>query len=223
MLMTRARWTLLLMIGIAFAFAAYGRAQPGMSSGNGAASNGRTAVVNLYRIFDETRQIADLNEKIRSQETEFRAEAERRQKVIEEKQTTLANAFRPGTPDHETRRKELVRLNIEFNVWGQTTESDIERTKYEWTKLIYEESLKIVDQIANERGYDVVLQNKQYSPMLVDPNVTAMRRVIQDRTVVFYRNDVDITDEVIRRMNDAYQATQNATPGGVNAGTMKAP
>ena len=204
----RTRWIVMLGIGVAFAVAALGRAQQGMSPAGGA-SNGRVAVVNLYRIFDETEQIADLNEQIRAREADFQAEAKRRQAAIEEMQAAIT-AFRPGTADHETRRKELVRQNIESNVWFQTTESDIERTKYEWTKLIYEKSLEITEQIARERGFDAVLQNKQYTPMMVDPNVTAMRRVIQDRTVVFFRDEIDITDEIIRRMNASYRSQNPA-------------
>ncbi|MCA9256834.1 MAG: OmpH family outer membrane protein [Phycisphaerales bacterium] len=209
-----ARLSALALGGAIFAFATYGSAQPAASS---APSNTRIAVVNLHRIFDETRQIADLNGKIKQQETDFRAEAQRRKEVIETKQTELV-AFRPGTPDYESRRKDLVRLNIESNVWLQTTESELERMKFDWTQLIYEKAIDVARQIGNERGFDAVLQFKDYKPNLIDPNVQAIRRVIQERDVIFHRAEIDITDEVIRRMDQSYQsqprATSTATPMG---------
>lgn len=209
-----ARLTAIAFCGAIFAYATYSAAQPGAATSS--ASNGRVAVLNLHRIFDETRQITDLNQQIKQQEADFRAEAQRRKDIIETKQTELI-AFKPGTPDYETRRKDLVRLNIESNVWLQTTESELERMKFDWTRLIYEKAVDVARQIANERGYDAVLQHKEYNAMMIDPNVQSIRRVIQDRTVVFHRSDIDITDEVIRRMDQSYQPQARpttATPMG---------
>lgn len=203
-----ARVAVAVSCGALFAYAAFSAAQPAASPT--AASNGRVAVLNLHRIFDETEQIGDLNEKIKKQEADFHAEADRRKKVIETKQTALM-AFKPGSQDYETRRKDLVRLNIESNVWLQTTQSDLDRMKFDWTQVIYEKALDIATQIANERGYDAVLQYKEYKPLMIDPNVQAMRRVIQDRDVIFFRHEIDITNEVIRRMDAAYQPTRPAT------------
>lgn len=193
-----------------FAYATYSTAQPGGSPSN--ASNGRVSVINLHRVFDEAKQIVDLNQEIKKKEADIRAEATRRKEVIETKQTELT-AFKLGTPDYETRRKDLVRLNIESNVWLQTMESELERMKFDWTKLIYDKALATAESIANERGYDAVLQYKEYKPMMIDPNVTAIRRVIQDRDVVFHRGDIDITNEVIRRMDQSYLSQPRSTVG----------
>ncbi|MCB9857933.1 MAG: OmpH family outer membrane protein [Phycisphaerales bacterium] len=204
-----ARLAALAFCGAICAYATYSVAQPAPSS----SSNTRVAVLNLHRIFDETKQIMDLNQQIKQQEADFRAEAQRRKDVIETKQTELV-AFRQGTTDYETRRKDLVRLNIESNVWLQTTEAELEQMKFDWTKHIYEKALEASRQVANERGYDAILQFKEYKPEMVDPNVQAMRRVIQERDVLFYRGEIDITDEVIRRMDQAYQAQPRPTNGG---------
>lgn len=205
-----ARIAAMACCGAICAFATYSVAQPGAST----SSNTRVAVLNLHRIFDETKQIMDLNQQIKQKETDFRAEAQRRKDVIETKQTELV-AFRQGTPDYETRRKDLVRLNIESNVWLQTTEAELEQMKFDWTRHIYEKSLDASRQVAAERGYDAVLQSKEYKSEMIDPNVQAIRRVIQERDVLYFRSEIDITDEVIRRMDQAYQAQPrpaNSTP-----------
>lgn len=213
-----ARLAVTTACGAIFAFAAYSLAQP--SAVPSAPSNGRIAVIDFHRIFDETRQIGDLNQQIKTKESEFRAEADQRKKVIETKQKELV-AFTPGTPDYESRRKDLVRLNIESNVWLQTTQAEIDSMKFDWTQLIYEKAVDVARQVAAERGYDAVLQYKEYDPMMVDPNVQAMRRLIQDREVIYHRPEIDITNDVIKRMDQQYRPQAPAAP--VNATPMKTP
>ncbi|HVP09999.1 MAG TPA: hypothetical protein VMV94_02305, partial [Phycisphaerae bacterium] len=69
------------------------------------------AVLDLVRIFAECDQIKDLNDKIRRKSEAVAAEAAQRKKIIDDKREQLT-AFQPGTTDYETRRKDLVRLNI---------------------------------------------------------------------------------------------------------------
>lgn len=180
----------------------------------GGANCNCNGVVSFLKIFNEANQIQDLNAEIRQKEQDFQSEAKNRQKVIEEKQAELT-AFKLGTPDHEKRRKELVRLNIEANTWFQVTEAEIETMKYEWTRLIYEKSLDVINAVARERGFDVVLQDKPM-PEVIDQNVQGIRRVIQERQVVYHRNEIDITDEVIKRLNQQYLISK-AKPAGMNS------
>jgi len=183
-------------------------AQSGMSSSS--SKCGCTGTVSFLRIFNEAAQIQDLNAQIRQREQAFEAEAKNRQERIKTKQTELT-AFRVGTADYESRRKELVSMNIEANTWFQVTEAEIEEMKHDWTKLIYEQSLEVIDKIAKERGYDAVLQHKEL-PTAIERTVQGIRRVIQERSVVYQAPSHDITEEVIRRLNLAYRA-KNPQPG----------
>jgi len=171
-----------------------------------APGSAEVAVVDLVRIFNECEQIQHLNEMIRQKQQEIAAEAKQRRERIENLRIMLS-AFQPGSKDYETRRKELMQLNIEANVWLQTREQEIEDDKFNWTRVIYEKSLDVVDKIAQERGLDFVAQRVEWKPdEIVDQNVTSLRRVIKERTLVYYRPSLDITDEVIQRLNAAYEA-----------------
>jgi Skp family chaperone for outer membrane proteins len=174
---------------------------PGATTG----ARPRTAVIDLVRIFNECAQITDLNELILRKETELQTEAEQRRKVIENKQVELS-AFRPGTADYEARRKDLVRLNIEANVWLKTSEQDLEREKFEWTRVLYENTTKATAKIAQEMGFDLVLQSKPFKPENIEQTITGIQRMIKDRPVVFAVPEVDITDRAIRYLDAQYNA-----------------
>lgn len=199
---------LIVVIGLCLAItAAFAQAPPNDTPPATETSSGGhpVAVVDLVRIFNECAQIQDLNQMMKDQTDEFAKEASQRRKVIEDKQTELS-AFRPGSDDFSLRRKDLVRLNIDANVWLKVTEQTMDQDKFDWTRIIYENVLKIVRQISSERGFDVVLNRSDFKPDEIEPTVQNLRRLIQDRTVVHNVPEIDITDLVIRRIDADYKA-----------------
>lgn len=213
---------LVLVVLIATLVGAQTTTQP--AAGSAAPSNccHLVAVLDLVRIFNECMQIQDLNQMIREKNDDFAKEATQRKKVIEDKQMEL-QAFKVGSPDWEARRKDLVRLNIEANVWLKVTEQQVEQEKFDWTRVIYEKAAQVSSDIAKERGYDVVLQKTDFKPDDIEPTVQNLRRVIQDRTVIYNVADIDITELVIRRMDSDYKAAGGkkvlGSPGPVSPTT----
>jgi Skp family chaperone for outer membrane proteins len=163
------------------------------------------AVLDLVRVFAECDQIKDLNELIRRKSESVAAEAAQRKKVIDDKREQLT-AFQSGTPDYDARRKELMRLNIEANVWLKTSEDEVETQKFEWTRVIYEKAVKGATDLAQQRGIEAVIQRVEFKPDEIESNVQALRRMIQERTVIYNAPELDITDDVIRRLNAEYKA-----------------
>lgn len=182
--------------------ASVGQSQPSTAASGG--REGGIAVLDLVRVFNECEQIKDLNEMIRKKTEEVSQEAAQRKKVIEDKQVELS-AFQPGKSDHEARRKDLVRLNIEANVWLKATEEEVETQKFEWTRIIYEKSVKAAADLAQQRGIAAVIQRVDFKPDEIESNVQALRRMIQQRTVIYHAPDLDLTDEVIRRLDTEYK------------------
>jgi len=193
------------MAGTVMVARSLGQSGPTGGAGKVAPAGPRVCVINLVRIFNECTQITDLNELIRQKEADLQAEAKQRQKVIEDKQVELS-AFRPGTADYDSRRKDLVRLNIEANVWLKTSEQDLEQEKFQWTRVIYENTLKIAEKLAQEQGFDLVLQSKPFKPDRIDQTVSSIQRVIKGRTVIYAVPEIDVTDRVIRRLDAEYKA-----------------
>ena len=194
---------LILVAAATIAAAAFSQGQPNAPAAG--AADQRMAVVDLVRIFNECAQILDLNDMIRTMNDDYGKEAAQRRKAIEEKQAELG-AFKPGTADYETRKKNLIRMNIEANVWLKVKEQEIDQLKFDWTRIVYEKSLLVIAELGKERGFDVVLQKMEFKPFEIEQNVQNLRRLIQDRAVLYNSPDIDITEKVVQRMNAAYKA-----------------
>lgn len=177
------------------------------SNGPASSSGSATAVVDLVRIFNETAQIRDLNDEIVKKNDDYAKEAKQRKKSIEDRQMELT-AFKVGSPDYEGRRKNLIRMNIEANVWLKVSEQEVDQMRYDWTKVVYEKAIAVASAIAKERGFSLVLQKTEWKPEEVDreQNLQNLRRVIQDRIVLYHAADIDITDTVVQRMDREYKA-----------------
>jgi hypothetical protein len=60
--------------------------------------------------------------------------------------------------------------------------------------------------LAKDRGYDLVIQKTEWKPGEIEPSLQTLRRVIQDRAVIYHNPETDITDTVIQRMDREYKA-----------------
>lgn len=211
------KWGLMGVIvgSLALIITSQGVSQPGAPGGAappGNASGRRVAVIDVVRIFNECAQIKDLNEKMRLAGDQFAAEAKRRRELLDQRTLEL-RAFRPGTVDYENRRKELVKINIEANSWAKATEEDLERQKFDWTRIIYGKTIEAATQIAKDQGYDLVLQTAEFKPMeLPEQDVQSLRRIIQQRAVIYNVAEVDVTDPVILRLDAEYKASLQRAP-----------
>jgi len=183
--------------------AAATRAQP--AGGSGGPPGGGFAVVDVIRIFDDCDQIRDLNSLLREAKDAFDKESESRQKALAQREVELG-AFSPNSPDYAPRRAEFVRLSYEFNAWMQVHRAEMQRDHFNWTRAVYDECLRAVRLVAEERGFRAVLQKRDFKPELIaDESIETLRQMIHGRSVVWSDDSTDLTETVIKRMNAHYK------------------
>jgi len=170
------------------------------------------ATVDVVRVFNETAQIKDLNEHMRQKTDDYTAELKQRSEALNSKKLEL-QAFKPGTADYDQRRKELLKMNAEAMAWSKATEDDLDQQKFDWTVEIYKLAMDSAGKVARTRGFDVVLQRTEFKPgELQDRNVQTLRSLIQSRVVIHSAPEVDITEDVIRAMDEVYRSKPAPRP-----------
>lgn len=188
-----------------------GRSQPSITP-TGLGGSHTVAVLDIVRIFLDTAQIKDLNDHMRQKTEDYTAELKTRSEALNAKKLEL-QAFKPGTPDYEKRRKDLVRMNAEAIGWSKATEDDLDQQKFDWTVEVYKQAIDAATVVAKSRGFDLVIQKTEFKPAEIsDRSVQALRSMIQSRTVIHSIPEVDITDDVIRVMDQAYKSKPAPRP-----------
>ena len=162
----------------------------------------RIAVVNLARIFEEFDMVKDLEAKFDESRREVGAEADARRQAISIKRQEL-EAFPEDSSDYAARNKDLTRMEFEYKLWLATEEQTLKDRHKRWLEDIYTRTRKAVEQLAAERKIDLVITIDE-GPLEAPDSIT-MRQEIMLRKVLFATPSVNLTDDLLERLNREYE------------------
>ena len=171
------------------------------------ASRLKIAVVDLGKLTQQlTEQAAD-QQIMQSRLNQFKQEVAKRKKVIQKLEEQLnpqsVIALKPNTPEYKAQANKLLKASLKLQVFEQFTQDRLKIKQRMLTADIYRDVNDAVAQYAKTHGIDLVLVTHKF-----DYNVTSTRNLmlqIANRAVLYHDGAVDITDPLVRIMNQAYQ------------------
>lgn len=161
-----------------------------------------TAVIDIVRVFNEFKQTQDINAEFETRRREVQAEVDGRDRVIET-HTRELEAFAPDSTDYTTRRRELMRLRIDRDNYMKLAEFEVRDLFRIWTRKTYDRICEVAAQVAERRGFDVVVIREDLEPDIPDANT--LKQQIRLRKVIYSTPRVDITEDVLSRINSDYE------------------
>ena len=167
-------------------------------------------VCDVVVVFNEYQRAKDLTLRLNERRDALRAENEKRGKAIDVLRTEL-EGLKAGSKEYEQRLNEVQRLTIERTAWLQFQESLIMRDHQRLTREMYEQILRMIQTVAEQQGFLMVLQRDKES--LDSQTTQELVQKIASRKVLYNHASVDITDGVLARLNDQYRLSGAATGG----------
>jgi Skp family chaperone for outer membrane proteins len=138
---------------------------------------------------------------------EIDAEKERREAEIESLRQEV-DALQPGDTK-DAKQRDLQEAVISYQSWARFTadEADIEQA-LAWQDL-YRSIKQAAAALAQAEGYDLVIVDDSLGELSVNPNAQVSRSAqiqqqMRSRRLLYASETVDITDELILRMNNAF-------------------
>ncbi|MCK6485349.1 MAG: OmpH family outer membrane protein [Phycisphaerae bacterium] len=192
------------VVGLAVCFAA-ARQPSEPASGSSTGRSTRVAAVDLVRVFNEWEQITALNNEFRKVREDLNRDADTRRKALEELEMKL-RAYRPGSPDYEGVRKELVDQSIAYKVWFETKQQEVRGEEFRWMSASYETACEIIRRMAERDGWDIVMQIEPFSADAAQEELPALQAQIRARKMVYCAASNDLTRAVIDQLNMEYRA-----------------
>ncbi len=165
----------------------------------------KVAVCDVVKVFKNYNRAKDLTAALNGKRETVTAEAEKRLQAINTIGMELEELVR-GSKEYERRFNEARRLTIERTVWLKFEEDLMMRDHHRLTKEMYQETIKMVGLIAQERGVQIVLS--RMSEDLQSENTPQLLQQIERRKALYATDDVDMTDTVLKRLNEAYRASK---------------
>ena len=169
------------------------------------------AVVNVPQVSERYAKTADLEARFDALRAELNKQREALGAKIERTGRSLQEELKPGTDDFRARRKELAMLEAEMQYFMESEGKRIEAGLARSLRSIFDDIHSVVQTVAKEKGFDVVLAVDEL-PAEIPDSPNALRQQIMLQKVMYWNPRIDMTDEVVSRLNAKYQAA-----GGKNS------
>ena len=157
----------------------------------------------LLRDSDHVFQQCQTNAKYRQQATleqeQALAELDRLTKEVEAQRAGL-NTLKAGSSDYLQSMQDILTKQGELEAKREFTKQSFALKDQQWTTKIYKDVLRIIDEVAQQKGFDIVLEKNE--PELLDSTpANELMLTIRTHKVLYSGGCQDITDEIIARLD----------------------
>ena len=174
----------------------------------------KVAVVNIPAVSERYQKTSDLEAQFEQRRAQLNQQRDALRDKIDRARRSLQEELKPNTPAYEQRRKELALLETELQWFVDTEGQKVEGGLAQSLRSIYDDIKAVVHEVAENMGIDVVLAADQL-PQEAPSSTAQARQQIMLQKVLYWSPGVDITDEVVARLNQRYnKARRPATTSG---------
>jgi Skp family chaperone for outer membrane proteins len=170
----------------------------------------KVAVVNVAGVSEKYAKTADLEAQFDAVRRKLNQERDAMKEKIEKANRSLQEELKPGTDEFRARRKQIALMEAELQWFVESEGQKVEKSLAESLRSIYADIQVVVREIAQEKGVDIVLAADQL-PAETPDSANQVRQHILLQKVLFWNPSVDLTDEVITRLNTRYKASAPAS------------
>jgi len=165
----------------------------------------RIAVCDVVHVINQSDWSEDVLSKLGKQRAAMVA---RRKKVLDEadQKRKELKVLKEGSAEYARRQFAIRQVLIRLGEQEKLDQAQAENERYFTSLNQYNKIREIVAQIAKQRGIDIVLY--QWSGALSAQSASSLLQRIDDQKVLYVADgkDLDITEEVMKRVNAAYAA-----------------
>jgi len=175
---------------------------------------GQVDIVTLVDNYEHTKD-AEADAKV--EEANMKAAAEPRIRKIEEIRLQR-DGFNKDREEWRRLDDKAFEAEIELRTWLAVEQAKMVRKRRDMLLDIYRDIQKVVSRVAKEKGLDLVFAKAFLTPGQIDveqvQNLADLKQHIVATALLFPGNVTDMTDEVLKILNDAYKASKKPAESG---------
>jgi Skp family chaperone for outer membrane proteins len=170
----------------------------------------KVAVVNVAGVSEKYAKTADLEAQFDAVRRKLNQERDAMKDKIEKANRSLQEELKAGTDEFRARRKQIALMEAELQWFVESEGQKVEKGLAESLRSIYADIQAVVREIAQEKKIDIVVAADQL-PAETPDSANQVRQHILLQKVLFWNPSVDVTDEVVARLNTRYKASAPAS------------
>jgi outer membrane protein len=169
------------------------------------------AVVDLPRVMEGLHERQEAQARLEEMAATMKSEDDDRQQNLKDMRQSLDDL---PTTEAEARgrlREETALATLEYQAWRLYAKEQVDIEKSLVLRELNRKMQRAITALADASGYDLVLMDDSAGEIALNPDIQASREAqvvqqITQRRVLHARDSVNITDELIERMNNEFDA-----------------
>ena len=157
-------------------------------------------VVNVKRIFDESKKNSAFKEEMTNEQEKVLAQIEKARADIEAEQAGL-KTLKPGSSEYMGQMKILMQKRANLTAEQEFQKQQLTLKERQWIEQLYSDIIRITGEVAQSRNLGIVLENSAINLEEVPDDMLVMSILM--RNVMYANGAVDITDEVMNQLDAA--------------------
>ena len=176
-----------------------GMYQHGKLNAYSASSAPKVGVVNVTTVLENSKKHKQWQEKMQAEQTETRQQFEKMREELEALQANL-KLRTPGTEEFLKLRQEMNEKTALLEAKDQSYRDRVEMQMQNWTESLYQEMLKVIEQVAKDKGLDMIIADELMD--LPAPSLRDFMLTIKTKKVLYFNSNFDLTAEVLAALDN---------------------
>ena len=190
-------WPVILLLALLAGLVAY------QTQANRASSSAPPAViatVNIERLFQNLDERSAADTRLTRLAEELDAESQRRREEMQQLNEEL-EIYAPGSKQHQEHNEQIALKGYQLQGFLDFAMRKLDAEKSKFFRRLYDRIKQAVAATAQENGYDVVFVDDSVVDLPRTATEEEMKRQISARRMLYTNAQIDITDELVERMN----------------------
>lgn len=170
-------------------------------------------LVDTVEVMNNYQRTKDASEDLQVEQANLKAASEPKVKRIEELRLQR-DGFNKGSEEWKRLDDQALKAEVEFATWLRYEQAKIERRHRDVMIEMYREIQDVVKRIADEKQLHIVFTKAFLSPPQIDidqaGNLEDLKQRIVAQRILFPMPPVEITEDVLKALNDKYEASKKA-------------
>ncbi len=168
----------------------------------------KIGVVSVRRLFQNSRRNAVYMEQAGAEQSKIIAELEKLSREIEAERAGL-KVLKEGSSDYLTAMRQLLTKQAYFQAQQEFHKQQMELKDHQWTERLYKDILRHTEEVAKQKGLDLVFEKDEVE--LPSPSPNELMMTIRTHKLLYSGGCLDITADVLARL-DAEQLKPQDKP-----------
>ena len=179
---------------------AFAQGQPAAAPAGGI----KIGTASAQRIFFGMKEMRDVEAKFKQDLTNLETEGRSREQKVVDQRNNLG-LLKPDSPQYEEEQRKYMQAASDHKAWLELNRAVLQRSEKIQLKMLFDKITGTIGEIAKERGVDLVLSDQ--AAFNIDRMSTQdLQQAMAQREILYKNASLDITQDVIKKLDEQYNA-----------------